>query len=77
MYSLLGQVVVLALVLMFVSSPTHSVRWRLVVPAVYLATLLAPRVLFVLAIPSLVAQMALGVTLILVRRWEKGPESVF
>jgi hypothetical protein len=77
MYSLLAQAVVLALVLWFVGSPTHSSRWRLVVLAVYLTILLAPRILFKFALPSLLAQMALGVTLILVRRWEKGPESVF
>jgi hypothetical protein len=75
-YGVLAQLVVLALVALFVFSPEHSARKRLLVAGAYGLTLIARYFLPQLALAVLLAQIALGIALIFVHRWEHGPDSI-
>jgi hypothetical protein len=76
-YTALAQLVILALVVAFVVSPSHSARSRLVVAAVYALSFLAPFIIPMPALAPLLAQVLLGIALLIWRRWELGPEAHF
>jgi hypothetical protein len=61
---------------MFVLSPKHSTRTRLLVAGAYGFTLFMRYLLPQFALAVLLLQLALGIALIFVRRWEYGPDSI-
>jgi hypothetical protein len=75
-YAALAQFVVLVLVLLFALSPVHSVRSRVTVGGAYVLTLVAPRLLSLPPLVSLLMQILLGLVLLIWRRWERGPETL-
>jgi hypothetical protein len=68
-YNGLAYLIVLALVVQFVLSK-HSVRTRLLVAGAYALILIAGYLLPRFALAVLLAQVALGIALVLVYRWE-------
>ena len=70
MYSGLAYLIVLALVAQFVLSSKHSIRTRLLVAGAYALTLIAGYLLPRFALAVLLAQVALGIALVFVYRWE-------
>jgi hypothetical protein len=69
-YSGLAYLIVLALVAQFVLSSAHSARARLLVAGAYGLTLFAGYLLPRIALASVLSQVALGIALIFVYRWE-------
>jgi hypothetical protein len=69
-YSGLAYLVVLALVAQFVLSSKRSARTRLLVAGAYALILIAGYLLPRFGLAVLLAQVALGIALILVYRWE-------
>ena len=76
MYSGLAYLIVLALVAQFVLSSKHSVRTRLLVAGAYALTLIAGYLLPRFTLAVLLAQVALGIALIFVYRWEHPKSSL-
>jgi hypothetical protein len=76
-YTLLARLVVLALVLLFVASSTHSARSRLLVAGAYTLTLALAWLLPYHSLAWLLLQLALGITLLIVGRWEHAPDEHF
>ena len=76
MYSGLAYLIVLALVAQFVLSSEHSVRTRLLVAGAYALILIAGYLLPRFALAVLLAQVALGIALIFVYRWEHPKSSL-
>jgi hypothetical protein len=74
-YSGLAYLVVLALVARFVLSSEHSTRARLLVAGAYGITFIAGY-LFHFALAGLLGQAVLGITLVIVYRWEHATDSV-
>jgi type III secretory pathway component EscU len=76
MYSGLAYFIVLVLVAQFVLSSGHSTRTRLLVAGTYGLIFLAGYLLPQLALAVLLAQVALGIVLIFVYRWEHPKDSL-
>ena len=77
MYSGLAYLVVLALVAQYVLSSEHSARARFLVAGAYALTLVAGYLLLpYFALAGLLGQVALGIALIFVYRWEHPTENI-
>ena len=76
-YALIARFIVLALVLLYTASPRHSSRSRLLVAGAYIFTLALARFIPSFSLATLVLQVALGITLLVARRWERGAEASF
>jgi hypothetical protein len=74
-YNGLGYLIVLALVGQFVLSPEHSARTRLLVAGTYGLVFIAGYLLPQFALAVLLAQVALGIALLFVYRWEHPKDS--
>ena len=75
LYSAGAQLVVLALVGLYVFSPKHSAASRVVVVAIYLASFAVVRIFAGAWLASLLIQVALGIVLIIRHRIEYCPDS--
>ena len=76
MYGGLAYLVVLALVVWFLLSSEHSTRTRLLVAGAYGLTFIAGYLFPRFGLTTLLSQVALGIALIFVHRWEHGPDSI-